>query len=649
MFLSLGEKNLIALRSVLDLEVNDSSFKEFLALFQKYKDALKDMPNDWAKAADSVDPLAAQFSAMTAAMLAQAELIRRVDREERQLDRTTRSVADSWRTVSRGAKEVYDRVADTTRMLIRWTGITGLFGGLLGFGGILGLDRMAENASALRTGALGIGTSPTALLAARVNYGQFFNAQGALGQIAGLQQQLGGQVAFNTLGIPGAWGADPSNALSESVAAVHRLYRQTPAGQRQMMPWYQQAMRIFGSDEAIRTIGNMSDQEIAQRGAAYNQDIRGGFGLGTDTLQAAQHFQIQLERVGYVLEYSFLAALDKVFPDLEKLSASIGESVAAFIKGPGFVNLVDLVEEGLHSLADWMASPDFKDDVDAFIKDVGALAKSIRNALETIGLIPSSTPGWGDQNLWQHWHDAANPYIVGGPDMGIVRDPRSPLQRLLHPPADQPGGAAPWAGHPLGWLWGQITGSADKTAWENQSTISDPETRAAADIIAARESQDRDVNNFMYHVTGRNAEGVDVGYTASGYYQMLDTNWHKYGAGIVDFDKYPHARGAPRGLQDQVFAKMYHAEGYHPWDSAHGGSVSNDRAFYAQLHQRMVADPSTVTPADRPTGGGTGWGYDFASKLKPNWNMHAKVGVTLNNNTGQAATVSVGQVGAGPT
>jgi hypothetical protein len=143
----------------------------------------------------------------------------------------------------------------------------------------------------------------------------------------------------------------------------------------------------------------------------------------------------------------------------------------------------------------------------------------------------------------------------------------------------------------------------NRSAWDAQSTISDPRIAAAASIIAWRESKDRDVNNFMYRVWGQNKEGVDVGYTASGFYQMLTTNWHKYGAGLVDFAKYPHAQGAPRGLQDQVFARMFSKEGYRPWSAAAGGSISGDAAFNAEMRSRLGTQ-ATIPNRHLGVGGG---------------------------------------------
>ena len=37
----------MATKSVIEIELIDDKFQEFVAIFEKYKNALKEMPNDW--------------------------------------------------------------------------------------------------------------------------------------------------------------------------------------------------------------------------------------------------------------------------------------------------------------------------------------------------------------------------------------------------------------------------------------------------------------------------------------------------------------------------------------------------------------------------------------------------------------------------
>ena len=96
---------------------------------------------------------------------------------------------------------------------------------------------------------------------------------------------------------------------------------------------------------------------------------------------------------------------------------------------------------------------------------------------------------------------------------------------------------------------------------------------AALDVIAQHESGNRNVPNYRYDAT----------HTASGYYQITDTNWRAYGKGIVDLSKYPHAIDAPKELQAQVAARMYREQGVGPWSSASGGSIGSISQFNAEV------------------------------------------------------------------
>src|SRR6185503_3297322 len=75
-------------------------------------------------------------------------------------------------------------------------------------------------------------------------------------------------------------------------------------------------------------------------------------------------------------------------------------------------------------------------------------------------------------------------------------------------------------------------------------------------LISQHESKNQNVNNYKYKggQPSWNAElGKMVKHTASGYYQITDTNWRQYApqAGI-SLSQYPRAISAPRELQAKV-------------------------------------------------------------------------------------------------
>jgi hypothetical protein len=75
-------------------------------------------------------------------------------------------------------------------------------------------------------------------------------------------------------------------------------------------------------------------------------------------------------------------------------------------------------------------------------------------------------------------------------------------------------------------------------------------------IVEQTESDGRNIPNYRY----------DPRHTASGFWQVTDTNWKHYAPGLgIDVGKYPTAMSAPRNLQSQVAGKMYAEQGFKPW------------------------------------------------------------------------------------
>ena len=390
---------------------------------------------------------------------------------------------------------------------------------------------------------------------------------------------------------------------------------------------------------------------------AFQNDLAGGFGLQPGTLKAAQDVDRQLTRLGFTLEYTFLAALKPVMPEVQHLSKALGGAVTEFLKSDGFKGVVGVVAKGMHTLGEWLGKPEFQTDIKAFVDGMSAMTSAIGRFVRWV---TGATPGIGG--------GSGGSILPGGGDIwNRVRGSGvGPLDRL-----SGAGIYSPW--HPRNLApWNPKATSATKAAFEAANTIQNPDIRDAANIISWREAKDQDLLNYRYQITGYDKNGVALGYTASGYYQMLTSNWHKYGNGIVDFAKYPLAKGAPRELQDAVFARMYAAEGYHPWSAAAGGSIKNDADFQREMQYRR-GQRDAPHPAAAPGGVDTdaiirGWGLDpagvrggagkraadqaadharylaWGAKWQRPGDPKVKLHVELHNQTGSSPVISAAQM-----
>jgi hypothetical protein len=120
----------MANRPILEIEVNDSEFTEFLKKFENYKTQVAAMPQTWMSISYEIDNLKTKFE----------KVLNGLEKHNRTTDETVESQS-------------------STQSLMKWTKRTAGFSGLLGAGGLFGIDRMAASAAGQRTSAAGLGVS----------------------------------------------------------------------------------------------------------------------------------------------------------------------------------------------------------------------------------------------------------------------------------------------------------------------------------------------------------------------------------------------------------------------------------------------------------------------------------------------------------
>ena len=88
--------------------------------------------------------------------------------------------------------------------------------------------------------------------------------------------------------------------------------------------------------------------------------------------------------------------------------------------------------------------------------------------------------------------------------------------------------------------------------------------------------------------------------TASGYWQITDTNWRAYGPKLgIDTDQYPTAMSAPRDLQAKVAQTMYDEHGFGDWAPYNSklaaaikrGEVGDDKTDLPDVDVRAAKPP----------------------------------------------------------
>lgn len=616
-------------RSILEIDVDDAAFQRFSALFTKYRDAVDKLPRAWGSVNQATAAGVNHFADMAAAMMAQAELLRKSTTEAEHLNRTVSSTGRGMGALARDTRDVARNISAATISLLKWTGITGALGGLLGAGGLFGIERLAQSASGLRRSSQGLGVTSAEQQAFGINFGRIVDPRGflssvneALNDVTKRSSLYGAGLSENQLR-----GRDAAQVATELLPQLKRIVDQTPQGMLQQTLQARGLNQFISLEEAQR-LRRTPSSELQGFTRGYNRDVK-DLSLTDDQLRKWQDFNVQLDRAGTNIKNIFIDGLTGLAEPLGHLSTAFSDAVGAFLKSDSVKEWIDATAGGLHQFADYVGSKEFKEDTKSFVEGVGALSHKITDVLKMLGIIPDSGPPKAATGS-----DVANsalavgglgallgarfgPWgaLVGGILGGIGGAARAQGRVPVVPGAsydeygNRIGTGAPagggsttgfgkagewWKSHAPSWLGGpagRTSFSGRTSARTEPSGFTDPRIAAAFGVIDRGESGGRNVNNFMYNRPGAHhmgPNGVEVGYTAGGYHQLLDTNWIKYATKLgVDTKKWPRAIDAPGPVQDAVAEAMYKVEGPRPWTSGAGGSV--DAGRLAKISRAMQA------------------------------------------------------------
>lgn len=377
----------MGLRSTLDIEVNDQQFKDFEAAFSKYQEKLQKMPGAWA----GVDKkMKSSFETVAAALLAQNEVINNARKKTEELEKNSKKTSSFWRDLAKSTKTVAGNIKDATSSLLKWASISGVISGLVGGGGLFGLDLLAVQAGGARRSSLGLGTSIGAQRAFSTNYGRVVDSDSLLtGVNTALHDVTKRYLLYNAgLTNPQLASGDTTTVSLQLIENLKKLADRTPTGLLGQV-LQSRGLDQFVSLQDFERLKNTPASELAEYRRSFNRD-RGDLALNDRSARAWQDFDVQLNRAGRKIENAFVLGLDPLIRSgvFTKLSNSLVDLTKNLLGSAGFKQFLSDFEEGLKGFASYLTSPAFKSDLSTFTQDIGALARSTHNALMWLGIVP---------------------------------------------------------------------------------------------------------------------------------------------------------------------------------------------------------------------------------------------------------------------
>lgn len=429
-------------KSIVDIDVNDDKFVAFMERFREYQSALDDLPEAWRVAAVGIGEsskqtekakgeakgLGAKFNAVSEAILTINSGLDRLNtnledskKKQDEFNKSTRSAKGLLSDATKDAKSLAGNIKEATASLLSWGGIVGLFTGVLGVGGLFGINRLAATTGAQRFTSLGLGTSIGALDSTAINYQKVLgNPAGTLGAIRDNQMDLSKRWTFQAMGINNP-DQDPAKLLPQMIRSARDIFVQNGST---LQGAQAHGLTNFFTLEDLNRFKNMSDEEITAMEKRAQQDSR-MLQISDQQARQWQDFNVQLDYSSQSIRNTFVRGLGPLTPQLSKLSDALSGAIDTVLKSPELGKWIDGLAGGIERFGNYLASPNFKSDVESFMSGVERLGRVIMKVLGWFDVGPSATDdiksGSSFLNNNIQTDAAGNHFVKGG-----LSDPDAP-------------------------------------------------------------------------------------------------------------------------------------------------------------------------------------------------------------------------------
>ncbi|HHF8080893.1 lytic transglycosylase domain-containing protein [Klebsiella pneumoniae] len=385
-------------KSIVDIDVNDDKFVSFMERFREYQSALDDLPEAWRvaavgigesskqteKAKGEAKELGAEFNAVAEAILTINSGIDRLNtnledskKKQDEFNKSTRSAKGFLSDATKDAKSLAGHIKEATASLLSWGGIVGIFTGVLGVGGLFGINRLAATTGAQRFTSLGLGTSIGALDSTAINYQKALgNPAGTLGAIRDSQMDLSKRWTFQAMGINNP-DQDPAKLLPQMIRNARDIFVQNGST---LQGAQAHGLTNFFTLDDLNRFKNMSDEEITAMEKRAQQDAR-MLQISDQQARQWQDFNVQLDYSSQSIRNTFVRGLGPLTPQLSKLSDALAGAIDTVLKSPELGKWIDALAGGIERFGNYLASPTFKSDVESFMSGVERLGRVIMKVL----------------------------------------------------------------------------------------------------------------------------------------------------------------------------------------------------------------------------------------------------------------------------
>lgn len=605
----------MALKSILDVQVNDESFQKFTGEFRKYNEDLNSTPASWKNVVDEIKRAANTISEMNAKYNVVTNNIAHT------IGKVTNNIntqAHAWNRMAKDAGRFAVHIAEATRSLLRWGALTGLVSGILGVGGLFGIERLALSAGTQRAQGLALGLKPGEAKAFETNLGsRGYDTNAFLENVnKGLLDLTSEQyLGLRTLGVD-TNGKDTNTVALDALTKLKQQVDKIPLG-----PLFEPSVHARRLDQIM----SIQDIERLRRTPAnevgdYAERIRKDqetLTLTGQTAKAWQDLNAQLTRAGNTLQNMLIDKLTDLAPQISHLSEAFTKTVGAILSRPELKEWIDALAEAIKRFGDWVGSKSFQDGVVSFVEGVSKVAQGIWTLVSDILEASKSIRNWFSGNPDNTVKDEKpNPYPQGTPehDQYYYDHPRQ-----LRFPWNS-GGLYKW--------------------WHGQEETPPPSDiqKQSFDRLEGEQGLPSGLLNAVFQAESGGGKNLYSPAGAVGPFQFTKGAWDQYGGGGSPLDFQDSASASARyfhKLLDEFHGDVAKAAaGY----NAGEGNVERAIAQYGENWRRGLPKPEETLPyIDRIV-------RALGNKVPTGKSANTTVAINVYNQTGGNAYVSASQL-----
>lgn len=343
-------------KQVIQIDVEDQSFKSFVEAFKKFQQALGD-------AQKKLDELGKKSE--EAAKKGQTSF----EKFRKEIDALNRSSVSMLTPLAKMGSIMFDiakSAASTALSFAKWLAF-----GAIGSG--FGLGALASNVVSTGGQARSLGITSGQLRSAKVAYGKFdLDVEGLLSRINEVKRDPSRWSAFQGLGITDFKTASPVDILAEVLQKGKGRSAQILGNQGIL----NQVSPIISQSELLNLQG-LNQNDLAQ--AAKQQKSLTGKYETSD--KGWQQFYGALQDAGQTIETSLIKNLSVLTPALSEMAHVISDDINKFLSSPNFKQGMKNFSDMIMKFAMWMGSKDFEKDIYAFAKGVKEATQTLYDAI----------------------------------------------------------------------------------------------------------------------------------------------------------------------------------------------------------------------------------------------------------------------------